>query len=460
MHYFWDFPKEYGENTALISEQETISYSQLSEIADSISANIPERSFVFLICRNQIAAIAGYIAFLRKRIVAVLLNSSVDHALYENLIRIYQPQFIWCPENYSSELGMYSYGGYKLISTGSDRPQTDDDLAVLVTTSGSTGSPKLVRLSYRNLQANTDSIVEFLGIVKEDKAITTLPMSYVYGLSILQTHLMVGAGIIVTEKTFFDVQFWDLFKKAGATTFGAVPYLYGMLDKLHFLQMDLPYLRYITQAGGKLGKELHERFAKAMLAKGKKFIAMYGATEATARMSYVPAEAAAEKAGSIGFAIPGGRFELIDADGNIIFENDRVGELVYYGPNVMQGYAQNREEIGKGDELHGRLVTGDMAKRDIDGFYYIVGRKNRFLKILGNRINLAEAEELLNENGYEVACVGEDDHMRIYTTSENHAEIVDFISRKTALPPMAFTVITIRSIPRNQAGKILYSELP
>ncbi len=460
MRNFWNFPEEYGDNTALISEQETVSYRQLSEIADCITAEIPERSFVFLICRNRIAAIAGYIAFLRKRIVAVLLNPSIDHSLYENLRHIYQPQFIWCPNSFSNEESIYSYGGYKLISTGSDRPQTDDELAVLVTTSGSTGSPKLVRLSYRNLQANTESIVEFLGIQKKDRAITTLPMSYVYGLSIIQTHLMAGAGIIVTEKTFFDIRFWSLFKKTGATTFGAIPYLYSMLDMLHFLQMDLPSLRYITQAGGNIGKELHERFGKEMLDKGKKFIVMYGATEATARMSYVPAEVAAEKAGSIGIAIPGGRFELIDTDGNVISENDRVGELIYYGPNVMQGYAQNREELGKGNELHGRLETGDLAKRDSDGFYYIVGRKNRFIKILGNRINLAEAEELLNENGYEVACVGEDDSMCIYTTSENHSEIVDYISRKTGLPPMVFKVVTTHSIPRSQAGKILYSELP
>ncbi len=459
MHKFWDFPEEYDNNTALISEHETLSYKQLSIIADSISTIIPERSFVFLICRNQIASIAGYIGFLRKRIVPVLLNSSVDCALFENLTQIYQPQYIWCPDSFVNEEGIYKYGGYKLISTGNSRPETFDDLAVLLTTSGSTGSSKLVRLSYRNLQANTDSIVKFLGIVKEDKAITTLPMNYAYGLSIIQTHLSSGAGIIVTERSFFDVRFWYFLKKNGATTFGAVPYLYSVLDKLHFLQMELPSLKYITQAGGHLGQNLHERISKELLDKGIKFFVMYGATEATARMSYLPADLTADKAGSIGIPIPGGKFELIDANGNVITENERDGELVYYGPNVMLGYAHKKEDTVRGDELHGRLETGDLAKRDSDGFYYIIGRKTRFIKVFGNRVSLDEAENLLNENGFEAACVGDDDKILIYTTSEKQTEIIDFISKKTGLNSIAFTVISVSSIPRNESGKIMYTEL-
>ena len=335
----------------------------------------------------------------------------------------------------------------------------DSELGVMLTTSGSTGSPKFVRQSYRNIQANTASIVEYLSIDPEDRAITTLPMSYTYGLSIVQSHLMAGAQIILTEQTFFDRGFWNFFREKAATNFGAVPYTYQMLDRLRFLKMDLPALRYITQAGGRLGEELHQKFGAGMREKGKALIVMYGATEATARMSYVPADKAVEKAGSIGIAIPGGRFELVDVDGSIIDENEKVGELIYYGENVTHGYAVCREDLTKGDENKGRLETGDMAKRDADGYYSVVGRKSRFLKIFGNRVNLVEIEDLLAKAGHETACVGEDDHMRIYTTSKDTQAVVSCISEKTGLHRAAFKAIYIEEIPHNDSGKVLYSEL-
>jgi len=459
MDYFWNILESYKEKTALISEQETISYKKLSQIADIIAEDIKERSLVFLVCKNQIACVAGYLAFLRKRVVTVLLSSSIDTELFEKLIDIYKPQFVWCPEDFSKKSGTFFYGGYKLLETGNSCPETNEKLAVMIPTSGSTGSPKLVRLSYDNIQSNTESIAEYLKIVPDDKAITTLPMNYVYGLSIIQTHLFAGASVIVTENNVFDMRFWKLFKRHGATTFGEVPYVYNKLDKLDFLSMDLPSLRYITQAGGKLGKGLHYKIGKAMHEKGKKFIVMYGASEATARMSYVPSEIAEEKAGSVGVAIPGGRFELVDFDSTVITESDKEGELVYYGKNVMLGYARCREDLSKGDEMHGRLETGDMAKRDSDGFYYITGRKNRFVKAFGNRVNLEEIEGLLSEKGYDVACLGEDEHITIYTTSKERNKIVDYISEKTGLNSMVFEVITSRTIPRNQSGKIQYPKL-
>ncbi len=457
--FFWNLIKDKGQQVALSTVEEEISYAQLDEAAKNITNGVPTRSFVFLVCKNCIASVAGYIGFLQKRIVPVLLNSSIDKTLFEELYKHYLPQYIWCPEGFFEGKVIYTYEGYSLISTGSEAPEMDDELAIMLTTSGSTGSPKFVRQTYRNIQANTASIVEYLGILKEDRAITTLPMSYTYGLSIVQSHLMAGAGIILTEQTFFDRGFWNFFREKGATTFGAVPYTYQMLDRLRFLRMNLPSLRYITQAGGRLGEELHYKFASGMREQGKALIVMYGATEATARMSYVPADRAVEKTGSIGIPIPGGRFELIDVDGSVITETDKVGELVYYGDNVTLGYAVNRSDLAKGDERYGRLETGDMAKRDGDGYYYVVGRKKRFLKIFGNRVNLVEIEELLSKAGYEAACIGEDDHMRIYTTSKDTSGVVDFISEKTGLNRAAFTAIYIDKIPHNDSGKVMYSEL-
>ena len=459
---FYDDLIAYGGQTALVSPTCTMTYAELDSTAKVIVRSVPRRSLVFLIACNAADSIAAYVGCLQKRVVPVLVNPSMDAELYDRLFATYRPQYVIAPKSFWT-CGERLWEGAEYLLTATDycreAPKIDDSLALLLTTSGSTGSPKLVRQTYRNINANTASIVEYLGITADDRAITTLPMSYTYGLSILQSHLLAGAQIILTEHTVLEKSFWDLFREKGVTTFGAVPYTYQILERLHFLQMELPSLRYVTQAGGRLGEELHFRFASGLREKGRALIVMYGATEATARMSYVPADMAVEKAGSIGIAIPGGRFELIDVNSVPIDDPDVVGELVYYGDNVTPGYAEHREDLNKGNERQSRLETGDMAKRDADGYYYVVGRKKRFLKLYGNRVNLVEIEDLLSKAGYETACVGEDDHMRIYTTAEETSDVVAYIAEKTGVNRAAFMAIHIDKIPRNDAGKVLYSEL-
>lgn len=287
-------------------------------------------------------------------------------------------------------------------------------------------------------------------------------MNYTYGLSIINSHLLVGATILVTDKGLMQKEFWSIFKSEGATSFGGVPYTYEMLDRLRFYRMQLPTLRYMTQAGGKLIPELHAKFAEYAANNEKKFIVMYGQCEATARMGYLPAEKAVEKCGSMGVAIPGGQFKLIDVDGNEITDVLTTGELVYEGENVTLGYAECGDDLIKGDERGGILQTGDMAQFDQDGYYYIVGRKKRFLKIYGNRVNLDEMDRLIKGKfeGIDCASAGVDDHMYIFVTDEGIAdEVREFVVFKTKLNPAAFKTIVIDEIPKNDAGKILYKEL-
>jgi acyl-coenzyme A synthetase/AMP-(fatty) acid ligase len=235
-----------------------------------------------------------------------------------------------------------------------------------------------------------------------------------------------------------------------------------MLDKLRMLKRDLPTLKTMTQAGGRLSKELHGKFAELAASKNIKFCVMYGASEATARMSYLPSEYNKDKVGSIGIAIPGGRFELLDNDGKVITEAHKSGELVYYGDNVTLGYAKRGEDLILGDERHGKLLTGDIAERDDDGFYYIVGRKKRFLKMFGKRVNLDEVEQLLKQrfSSYEIACTGVDDKIFVFLTENDHDDdIIEFLSDTLRLHSSAFSVNVIESIPKNPSGKTLYSEL-
>lgn len=457
---------DYGKNVAVLAENnETINYSSLERETELLARHVREgRCLVFNLSSNEVGSLMGYISFLNNGIVPFMLDANIDLKMLDRLLALYRPAYMWLPENRAGNFRVYrtvySARGYALLKTDfTDQYKLDDKLALLLTTSGSTGSSKLVRQSYENIRSNTEAIVEYLAINETERSITTLPMNYTYGISKINSHLHAGASVILTKKNFLQKEFWKHLDEYKATNFGGVPYTYEMLRRLRFLRMKLPHLRYVTQAGGKLNPQICLEIAQGCRERGKDFVVMYGATEATARMSYVPRALAVEKAGSIGIAIPGGRFELIDEAGNLIEDEDTIGELIYYGKNVALGYAESGEDLSKPDEFCGRLATGDMAKRDSDGYYYIVGRKKRFLKLYGNRVNLMEVEDILKQNGYESACLGEDDHMRIFTVSENTNEVHGFVSSLTGINRSAFEVIHIDKLPRNGSGKVIYSEL-
>ena len=462
----WDF-SAFANNTALLSDVCAVTYQELGEEAERISACAAPRSLVFLLARNSPAAIAGYVGFVQNGIVPVMIDAALDAGLLTALRAAYRPGYAWVPAECAGVFGtareILRKDEYVLLDLEEKSPfPLHDDLALLMTTSGSTGSPKLVRQSCENLKANTASIVEYLHLDAAERAVTNLPLHYVYGLSILNTHLAVGASVVVTEKTLFDRSFWQLMRDKEVTSFSGVPYTYAMLKRLRFFRMDLPALRTLTQAGGKLDPELHSEFAAYADAHGKKFVVMYGAAEATARMGYLPPQDALEKVGAMGITIPGGRFALVDEAGAEITAADTVGELVYYGANVTLGYAESGADLARGDERHGRYETGDLARRDADAYYTVVGRKRRFLKMFGKRTNLQEVEHILRQQfgDIEVACAGVDDHLYIFVTQETLAfEVVPFLSAKLGLHHTAFAAKCIAEIPKNPAGKTVYREL-
>ena len=466
MSKIWNL-EQFKDNIALIDEfRGQLTYGQLNANANVLAEPIGHRCLVFCLCRSEIGSVIGYTAFINNGIVPVMLNSHLEEGLLQNLLNTYSPEYLWLPKEQAtvfSEMDVeHEAYNYVLLKTGYEKKYPlYEELGLLMTSSGSTGSPKFIRQSYENLLANTQSIVEYLKLDSSERPITTLPMNYVYGLSIFNSHFMVGATILLTEKGLMQKEFWNFFKDAEATSFGGVPYTYEMLDKLRFFRMKLPSLRTMTQAGGKITPELHEKIAAYAAEQGKNFVVMYGAAEATARMGYLPPEKAVAKKGSMGIAIPGGKFKLVDVDGNEITEPRTTGELVYEGKNVTLGYAECGDDMIKGDERHGVLETGDMAQFDEDGYYYIVGRKKRFLKIYGNRVNLDEVDRLIKaEFLIEVASTGVDDHMYIFVTDEKFADSVrEFVVNKTKLNQAAFKVIVIDEIPKNDSGKTLYKEL-
>ena len=468
-YMIWDFDK-YKQNIAMKDESGVVlTYVGLKSSGERIASSISTRCLVFSLCENSIGSVIGYAAFVNNGIVPVLLNRHLNREFLGELITKYKPQYLWVPVSQEVDFEQYRVTkilemyDYALLKTSFNQGYPlHEDLCLLLTTSGSTGSPKLVRQSYTNVFSNARSIVEYLKLDETERPITTLPMNYTYGLSIINSHLLVGATLLLTDKGLMQKEFWNFFKEQGATSFGGVPYTYEMLERLRFFRMELPSLRYFTQAGGKLTPELHKKFAEYAQEKRIRFIVMYGQCEATARMGYLPAEKALEKCGSMGIAIPGGQFHLIDVHGQAVAEPHVTGELVYEGANVTLGYAECGEDLIKGDERGGILQTGDMAQFDEDGYYYIVGRKKRFLKIYGNRVNLDEIDRLIKAqfNNIDCASAGVDDHMYLFVTDEYIAENVkSFVVTKTGLNPSAFKMVVINEIPKSDAGKIIYMDL-
>ena len=424
-----------------------------------------KRKFLFSLSNNTIGSLCGYLSFWHTKNVPLLLDATIDFELFKDLVEKYKPNFLWVPINRYDIISQYDivfqkYDFVLLRNLFDLKHKLFPELALLLTTSGSTGSPKLVRVTYKNIISNATSIADYLGINEEEKPITSLPMYYSFGLSVINSHFIKGATILLTNHSIMEKEFWRFLNDYKATSIAGVPFTYQILKKLRFFKMELPSLTTLLQAGGKLSVDLVSDFANYCKTKNKRFFVMYGQTEATARMSYMPHESVLDNISSIGIPIPDGEFYLVDENGMTIDKVNVLGELVYKGDNVSLGYAESYDDLSKGDENKGILFTGDLAKRDDKGFYHIVGRKKRFIKIFGNRINLDEVEQLIKTIVDEVACVGEDDNLTIYITQKNYVqEIRSFISLKTGLNPRAFLVKEIDEIPLTSAGKIRYSSL-
>ena len=225
--------------------------------------------------------------------------------------------------------------------------------------------------------------------------------------------------------------------------------------------MDLPDLTTLSEGGGKLTDARFKQLAEYAQRTGKRFIASFGTTETAARMACLPPELALTKTGSIGRAIPEGELFLVDEDGSVLTDPAAEGEMCYRGPNVTMGYAECKEDLLKGDEFTGVYHTGDLARRDEDGCYYVTGRLSRFLKLLSYRVSLDQCEQLIQQEfGIECACSGTDQRMNIYITDESKtAAVLAFISEKTGLFRNLFKVFAVKQIVRNDSGKIRYRDM-
>lgn len=459
---FLDLDKKQKDKVAVIDDNGlSLTYGEICDFSVRFAQALPERTLIFIFAENKIGSLLGYTSALSSRIVPLVISAKTEQSLYENLRNLYSPAYLWVPKEMVEHLGFATTGfaawGYVLVKTDLPSPELYKDLALLLPTSGSTGSPKLVRHTYRNIEANAFNVLHLFGLTENERPMAALPMHYTMGLSVIASHLLAGATLILSGRSLLDKGFWQMMREQRVTSFTGVPYSYELLSKLRFFRMDLPDLHTITQGGGKMTEELFKACADYAEQKGKRFIATYGQTECTARMAYLPAELATTKTCSIGVAEPGGQLSIIDKDGIESYEGEAEGEMVFRGENVTMGYATCADDLLKGDDNHGVMHTGDLARRDADGCYFIIGRMKRFLKIYGLRIGLDEVEHLIKSSfDTDCYCCGSDEMLNICVTNADIAEdVTALVEEKTHLFHKSITVKTVNAVLRNETGKVI-----
>lgn len=440
----------------------TLTYDEVCGIIRQFDALQLPRSIIFSLCENCAGALVGYLAFENNRQVPLLLSAGLDAELRQNLENEYQPSYYWAPERMAEQLGgemLFAACGYVLLKTSYAPYPIHDQLSMLLTTSGSTGSPKLVRHKYGNLEANAENVAKVFAWTTDEVGICDLPMNYTMGLNVINSHLVAGASVLMVKANLMDPAFWEFIRVNEGTSFCGVPYSYEIMRRIGFDRMDLPKLKTLAEGGGKLTDKMFNWIATYSQKTGRRFCATFGTSETSARMAFLPPELALEKIGSMGKAIPNGELFLLDE--KINDDGTADGELGYRGPNVTMGYAVCRDDLMKGDEFCGEYHTGDIAKRDAEGFYFIIGRKKRFLKLFGLRVSLDETERILKTRfNCECVCTGTDKRMNIFITDPAlEAEIRPYISEKTKLHISAFRVLVIPEIPRNEYGKVKFAAL-
>lgn len=437
--------ERFADRPCLSDRQQTLSYAETLALGRRIIAGLPPvRSLVLLRCSLTVEAIAAYIALLDAGHVPLLLEADLAPELVERLAAQYRVDAVLDP---LGEL-LLREGGTPL----------HPDLALLLTTSGSTGSPKLVRLSHHGVLANARAIAEALSIDADDRPLLHLPMSYSYGLSVIHSHLVQGACVCLTQRTVTEAGYFDDLAHHAATSIAGVAFHYTALRRL-LAKIDAPALRTLTQAGGRLDPKLVSFFAEWAAGTGRQFVVMYGQTEAGPRIATLPPEHALAAPDAIGVPLPGIVVHLVDEDGAPVADGT-AGEMIVESPGVMMGYAHGHADLAEGDVLHGKLATGDLAQRGPDGLLRIVGRRSRILKIYGLRVNIDEVEHALAALGHRTICFGSDDSLRILIEGEADAQavrqqVVDLFS----LPPRGIEVRAGPPLARAASGKLTAAAL-
>ena len=459
--------QQHSDRIALVTQDGTqVRYDTLLAHVEQVATQLAEleRNYIFLQTSNTIDAIIVYLASLKVGFPIALIEPTI--ASFTRFIKQYESPYVVVrdatdlPSHYQQETTFAGTTYHLYARDFATSVVPHHDLALLLTTSGSTSNPKLVRLTLNNIRSNALAIQEYLRIGRDDRSIQGLPIYYSYGMSLINSHLVAGGTVVLTDHSFMRPAFWDVFDHQQCTSFAGVPYMYETLHRLRFDMSKHRTLRTMTQAGGHLRPKVVQAFAEQAQQVGVAFFVMYGQTEAAPRISYVPSERLADKLGSIGVAIPGGEITLRAMDGV-----EKGGELIFRGSNVMLGYAESAADLMLGDECQGVLATGDLAWQDGDGYFYISGRLKRFAKLYGRRLNLSDVESQIQEQfKLQNAVVQHEQKLRVFLVGSK-SQIVDmqnvrrYVAQFLGISPRDVQSQTIDELPQTSSGKVNYNKL-
>jgi long-chain acyl-CoA synthetase len=459
--HFWNPIAESSSNPAFVladSDQETITYRILDDLVDKISpvltGTLTKKSLIFIFGEYALDVMLVYVASLRSGITVCFLPANLAKDFVDANINAYEPELILLRGELLAPIGyevIEKFSTHQLLRR-IDALSTNlhPELAILLSTSGSTGDVKMARISYTALSSNAVAIQRYLSIVPASRTITTLPIHYSYGLSIINSYLISGASIVVTEASLVDRKFWDTVSSELVTSFSGVPYTYEILFRFGFEKLPLKSVKVFTQAGGALSHRILGELIDYSEKIDASVYVMYGQTEASPRISYVPPDRLREKFGSIGIPIPSGSLSLA-----------KDGEIAYAGPNVMMGYAYQRDDLAKGDELNGVLFTGDLGTQDSDGYFFLTGRKSRIVKLHGLRFNLDDIErKLLQGKACEIAALEKENRLQIFCSSPILKDsILSELHVKFRIHRSSVEFNVVDELPRLPSGKVNYAIL-
>jgi len=439
----------FGTATAIVAGDRVLSYAELDDLVEQRRNQLGSaRRLVLLECANELDPLVTYLAALRGQHPVLLvpqLDGEAARRHHERLIASYDP-----------DVCVTRGAGWALdVRREQSAHDLHPDLAVLLGTSGSTGTPKLVRLSRENLVANATAIAAFLGLDGSSRAATTLPFQYCFGLSVVNSHLIAGGSLWLTGSSVVDPGFWAGFTAAGATSFAGVPYTFELLERSGADWLAEPGLRQVLQAGGRMEPARVRSIAERAETRGAELFVMYGQTEATARMAYLPPHLAAARPDCIGIPIDGGELRIDPSTGS----GHRDGELVYSGANVMLGYAETPADLALGRTVT-ELRTGDLARQHDDGLFEITGRCNRLAKLYGVRLDLDHAERLLAEHDVQACLVASSEQLRAFVLDAGQVgDVAGLLVAEHCLPAHAVAVQHVEDLPRTTNGKVDYAAL-
>lgn len=456
--------EKFNNRIALVTEKKKISYKDIFQKLRQLKKVFRKRKLALIICENKEEILINYISLLYLKIPMILVDKKLKTEEFKSLVNSYNPSYIVSSESQSGK----KLDKYKIIyekknnfiysNQKKNSYKISKNLCLLMPTSGTTGSKKYVMLSYKNIFQNTNDIIKYLNLNENDKSLTNMPFNYSYMLSVINSHIQIGGTIFVTNKTVFEKDFWKLYKKFKITNFNGVPYVYELIDKIGINNLFNNNLKFITQAGGRLNDLIKKKILKKCIKNNKLFFIMYGQTEASPRISYMNLNINKNKFNSVGKNVSSCKINILKKTKTSVGSN-QIGEISIKGNNVFLGYSRSYRDLNN-KKIIKQLFTGDIGYLDRDNYLYIVGRKKRFAKIFGYRINLDEIENELYKKNIEVALKDNENKIHVFFEKNlKKTNLLNNILNITKLNKAAFVLFKVKKIPRNKNGKINYNLL-